>query len=157
MSKSVLERAKEANAVAIYFELQACGYYSGAEYQEDIVILVEDYEKAVEAGEIDGSIDNNYETSVGELDGKHSDVTGTVYVSFFTEEDLKRDLGESCKDSDFLAYDLFKNNLTKCNELEENFNKYYESINHFVEVKVEVPKDKVNELKKYAEELCKNI
>ena len=151
---TLLERAKEENAVAIYFELQACGYYSGAEYQEDIVILVDDYEKALEAGEIDDSIDNGYETSVGELDGKHSDVTGTTYVSFLTEDDLRKGIGEICQDEDFLAYDLFKNKLSKRNELQDRFKTYYESINHLIEVNVKVPKDKVEQLREYAKTLC---
>ena len=150
----LLERAKKENAVAIYFELQACGYYSGAEYQEDIIILVDDYEKAVEAGEIDSSIDNGYETSVGELDGKHSDVTGTTYVSFLTEDDLRKGIGEICQDEDFLAYDLFKNKLSKRNELRDRFKAYYESINHLIEVTVKVPKDKAEQLREYAKTLC---
>lgn len=154
MEKSLLDRAKEENAIAIYFSLEASGYYSGAEYQEDIVILLEDYIEGIKDGSINADIDQGYEISVGELDGKHSEVFGTVYVTFFNEHDLTEYIGESSKDSNWLAYELFNDNLDKCTKLENKFSDYYEQINHLVEIYVNVPKNKVDMLKKYAEKLC---
>lgn len=151
---TLLERAKEENAVAIYFELQACGYYSGAEYQEDIVILLEDYKDGIAAGYINADIDDDYEISVGELDGKHSNVDGTVSVTFLSKDNLMKDLGESCKDSNYLKYELFNGNTSKCEELEKKFEDYYESLEHLVEVKVSIPKSKVEQLREYAKTLC---
>lgn len=154
MEKPLLDRAKEKNAVAIYFSLEASGYYSGAEYQEDIVILLEDYIEGIKDGSINDDIDEGYEISVGELDGKHSEVFGTVYVTFFNEHDLTEHIGKSSKDSNWLAYELFNDNLDKCTKLENKFSDYYEQINHLVEIHVKVPKNKVYMLKKYAEKLC---
>ena len=79
----------------IYLNLHAEAYYSGAEYDETIFITPEDYRKYFCNG--DKTVDafkhasENWhckEISVGELDGKHSDVHGDVYVDFFEEENI---------------------------------------------------------------------
>ena len=60
-----------------------CGYYSGSEYEENIVLSEEFYNK------IKGIVeDEDYKVYLGELDGKHSEVTGSIEVQHFKDNEI---------------------------------------------------------------------
>lgn len=58
------------------------GYYSGAKYEENVVISEDFYEK------IKNLIETEECVSLGELDGKHSNVEGNIDVQFFNEKEI---------------------------------------------------------------------
>lgn len=175
----------------IYLNLHAEGYYSGAEYDETIFITPQDYLKyfsknaGVESEQTEKSevyadtevefTDENVKKayrlakqtwheksiSVGELDGKHSEVSGDVYVDLFTEDDIKKQYNKPDNDHTYLLEDLLYSNGHNyyderqkiIKEIEANVAKLVESIGEYTEVKYRIPKDKVDELNKFVKTL----
>lgn len=152
----------------IYLNLHAEAYYSRAEYDETIFITPEDYRKYFCNG--DKTVDafkhasENWhckEISVGELDGKHSDVHGDVYVDFFEEEHIRNQYSKPSNDGEFLIdemlYSVGVTDYTKRKEAKqsiiENADKLAKEIGVFVEVKYRVPVEKVEELNEFVDNL----
>lgn len=175
----------------IYLNLNAEAYYSGAEYSETVFITPQDYLKyftknvGVEIELTDENkvyADNSVEftdesvkkaytlakqtwhgksVSVGELDGKHSEVDGDVYVDFFDEESIKNQYNKPANDGNYLfmellytnGFDDFKEQEKIIKEIEDNVAKLVEEIGIFVDVRYRIPKDKVEELNSYVKHM----
>ena len=152
----------------IYLNLHAEAYYSGAEYDETIFITPEDYRKYFCNG--DETVDafkhasENWhckEISVGELDGKHSEVMGDVYVDLYEEQHIRNQYEKPCNDGEFLInemlYSVGISDYTKGKEVKqsiiENAHELAKEIGLFVEVKYRVPSEKVEELNTFVEKL----
>lgn len=127
----------------------ATGYYSGQEYEENVTISEEMYEKIKD--EID-----NMKVYIPDLDGKHSEVLGEIDVQPCEESkiadwysDVKNDgesfwnkLQEICQDRGLdIAKDV------------EEVDKFIKSLDFCVEVTLNVRKSKVDELKTFAASL----
>lgn len=174
----------------IYLNLHAQAYYSGAEYDETIFITPQDYLKyfsvnvgteieLTEANKVyaddaveftDEEVEKAYklakqtwhekEICVGELDGKHSEVYGNVYVDFFDEENIKSQYNEPSNDGSYLMEELLYTNGFKdyrehskiIKEIADNVFTVVSKIGEYVEIKYRVPKEKVTELNKLVEE-----
>lgn len=175
----------------IYLNLNAEAYYSWATYDETLFITPQDYLKyfcknvgteveITEANKVyaddaveftDENVKKAYqlakqtwhekEVYVGELDGKHSEVSGEVYVDFFDEESIKGQYRKPANDGNFLwkqllytnGYDDFKTQQKIIDEVEANTAKMVESIGVYVDVKYRVPEEKVEELNKFVKSL----
>lgn len=131
--------------------LFAEGYYSGQTYEENIWIKKSSYEKLQDVFP--------EEIGCGELDGKHSDVSGDVEVEdeWETDEDYaKAAFPES--DGDFLEWELKdlyeKNNLDWETEQKE-IKEFFSALDVWVEVTLKVPSSKKTRLLKYVQKLCK--
>lgn len=105
--KSYEEIINENNITLVILEIEATGYYSGAEYEEHLVMTVDDFkafvlDNGLEFYEHRDDDDHNpdelygFEVSIPELDGKHSEtyVDATMYM--YTDEDIVDD--EKIKD-----------------------------------------------------------
>lgn len=177
--------------VLIYLNLYAEAYYSGAEYNETIFITPQDYLKyfsknvgveleQTEKSQVyadteveftDENVKKAYQLakqtwheksiSVGELDGKHSDVSGDVYVDLFTETDIKNQYNKPANDHTYLLDDLLYSNGHSdyderqriIKEIEDNVTKLVESVGEYIEVNYRIPKDKVEELNEFVKTL----
>ena len=175
----------------IYLNLNAEAYYSGAEYSETVFITPQDYLnyftknvgteiELTEANKVyaddvveftDEDVKKAYmlakqtwhdkSVSVGELDGKHSEVDGNVYVDFFDEESIKNQYNKPANDGDYLFMELlctngfndFKEQEKIIKEIEANVAKMVEEIGVFVDVRYRIPKDKVEELNLYVKHM----
>ena len=153
----------------IYLNLHAEAYYSGAEYDETIFITPEDYRKYFckdssdtrEEIEIAKDTWHEKEISVGELDGKHSNVLGDVYVDFFEEQDIREQYNKPNNDGSFLIDNLLYSidivNWAEMQKIKEeiqaNVDKLVKEIGLYVEVTYRVPEDKVEELNTFVENL----
>lgn len=118
------------------------GYHSGTEYWEGVILTKEIWEKIKD--EIGDTI------SLGELDGKHSDVQGTIDVDFLSEDDMKEE--SDCEnDGDDLYYEIINAmRLKGYNSPEEIIEKIDHEVNQLIEfklieVKMRIRKDKVEE------------
>lgn len=152
----------------IYLNLHAEAYYSGAEYDETIFITPEDYRKYFCNG--DKTVDafkhasENWhckEISVGELDGKHSDVHGDVYVDFFEEEHIRNQYSKPSNDGENLINEMLNSigfsNWKEMQEIKnsivENADRLAREVGIFVEVNYKIPAEKVAELNAFVEKL----
>lgn len=157
----------------IELNLYAEGAYSGATYEEVRFITVQDYIKYFGSGQDTDAEDfeeyiyntwNGREIYVGELDGKHSEVSGTVKVDFwdanriaeYYSEDYSED-GENLLDeitADAIGSKAsFKEECDFAEEISKHVKEVIDSIGTKVEVTVRVPKDKVEELNAFVEKL----
>lgn len=127
----------------------ATGYYSGQEYEENVTISEEMYEKIKD--EI-----GNMEVYIPDLDGKYSEILGEIDIQPCEESEIadwysetKNDgesfwerLQEFCQDK---GLDIVKDVV----EVE----KFIRSLDFCVEVTLSVRKSKLDELKAFAETL----
>lgn len=127
----------------------AIGYYSDQEYEENVTISEEMYDKIKD--EID-----NMEVYIADLDGKYSEVLGTINIQPCEENEIEdwysepRNDGESfwerlqevCQDK---GLDIVKD--------VQEVKKFIESLDFCVEVTLSVRKSKVDELKAFAKTL----
>ena len=151
--------------------LYAEGYYSGATYDETHMITREDFlkyycdgkdltdeELAKEVETLFGGI----EISVGELDGKHSDVYGEVNIEYWDIDSIKEHYVEEVDcNGDSLSYKMtelagFTDYASKeafINNIENNVKALVDAIGIKVCVNVKVPQDKVYELLAFVDKL----
>ena len=155
----------------IYLNLHAEAYYSGAEYNEIIFITPEDYRKYFckdsfdTRAELDIAKDiwHEKEISVGELDGKHSNVIGDVYVDFFEEQDIREQYSKPSNDGNFLINEmLYSMNIVTWNEMQKikeeiqaNVDKLVKEVGLYVDVTYRVPEHKIAELNEFVVNLLK--
>ncbi|HCL4447116.1 hypothetical protein EJM73_08515 [Clostridium botulinum] len=118
-------------------------YYSGVEYREAIFLLEEDYLKLEQDF-------NGVEISLGELDGKHSEVFGEVEVEYIPEEkqlDYRYNLYDD--DGEHLYWELFNVAYDKKMKLEEMIkraNDYIDNLDSLVEVTYTIRKSQIQKL-----------
>ena len=119
------------------------GYYSGATYYETIFLLKEDYEK------LNWDLSEE-EVWLGELDGKHSEVYGDVYVNEISEEEQENYNFETDDDGDCLFNHLIYEKKDITEEIIEAMIKraldYIDTIDSMVEVCYTVKKSQVKYL-----------
>lgn len=152
----------------IYLNLHAEAYYSGAEYDETVFITPDDYRKYFCKSEdtrtefeIAKETWHEKEISVGELDGKHSNVMGDVYVDLYEEPDIKEQYKKPCNDGTFLIDEmLYSAGITQWDErqkvkeeIQSNVQKLVKEIGVYVVVSYRIPEDKVEELNTFVENL----
>ena len=157
-------------AVLIEINTYGEGHYSGSVYNEVMFITTEDFLKYFGNGAekltpgVLQAVAESGEVGLGELDGKYSEVFGDIECVTWTREEIKNHYEETENDGDFLRTYLMNNYINPdsyeeedriLKEIQNNVNKVLESIKPLVEVHVKVPKEKVEELRKFAERLCK--
>ena len=124
------------------------GYHSGAEYNETIFLLEEDYKLLSENLQ-------DKEIYLGELDGKHSEVMGEIDVEIISEAcQLNYDFGVS-DDGDTLYWEL--NELTdNLKSMIERANKYISTIDSMTTISFNVRKSQVKTVKEIVNEFITN-
>lgn len=142
----------------VKLNVYAEAYYSGATYEEDVVISKNLYEKIkTELDEYDS--DNNENARgvyIGGLDGKHSEVEGDLSVKVYSEDkvaDCSWDLNE---DGDSLYYKVKDICDEKDLDLDEDIKSvqdYLKNVDSYVEISIMVKKSNVEKVKEYAESL----
>lgn len=126
-------------------KLYCCGeaYYSGATYREVIYLLKEDYRK------LNWDLTEE-EIWLGELDGKHSEVYGDVFISEIKEEEQENYNFETDDDGDCLFNHLIYEREDITEEIIEAMIKraldYIDTIDSMVEVCYTVKKSQVKYL-----------
>lgn len=129
--------------ISVYGE----GYYSGSSYEESIFLLEEDYKEL--GKDLDG-----IEVHLGELDGKHSEVYGAVYVEIITEEMQKTYNFNKNNDGEEL-YDLIEELSPNSKNMIERAKKYIETLDSLVDITFTVKKSQVEKIKEVVLELIK--
>lgn len=111
------------------------GYYSGAEYEENIAVSEEFFEKIKE-------VVSGMKVYVSELDGKHSEVLGTIEIQYFNEDDIK----------DWTVSDL--------DETKNNGEIFYDNLCYACEdsgLEQSDLDEEINRVEKYTRENCKQM
>ena len=125
------------------------GYYSGQEYEENVTISEEMYEKIKD--EID-----NMKVYIYELDGKHSEVLGEIDIQPCEESEIADWYSETRNDGESFWERLQEvcqdKGLDIVKDVEE-VEKFINSLDFCVEVTLRIRKSKVDELKAFAETL----
>jgi len=122
------------------------GYYSGAEYCEEVILTKDIWENIEEHME--------KEICLGELDGKHSCVEGTIEVNYLEDEVLGNP--RNTNNDGELLYEEIYDAMEYCgyNEVEkilEKIEKDVKALEIYTEVKVKIRKDKLDELMNFVE------
>ncbi|NFF75953.1 hypothetical protein [Clostridium sporogenes] len=118
------------------------GDYSGQEYSETIFLLEEDYDRLEKDF-------NGMKISLGELDGKHSEVYGEVEVEYISEEKQLDYRYNFYDDGERLYWELYESAYDKKMKLEEMIeraNNYINNLDSLVEVKYIIRKSQVKKL-----------
>lgn len=151
-SKEQLTKVFMAEVAAItkqYKAIKVClsaeGYYSGQRYDEEVVLLSEDFIKyvygKVELIDID---DEEFDTTltIPELDGKYSEVTGYVSIQYLSDFEMSNSnihkyLNDQWDGSRLHDY-LFSYNDELGDKCKDNLRKYMSSIDYYVNVTVKI-------------------
>lgn len=132
--------------------LYACGYYSDSEYEDNIWIKKSSYEQLKDVFP--------KEIYCGELDGKYSEVMGDVEIqdNWETDEDYAK-AGVSECDGDYLGEELkslYDDNDLDWETEQKEIKEYFDSLDVWEEVTVNIPSSKKKELLEFVEKLKKN-
>ena len=129
----------------------ACGYYSESEWEEEIYLLEEDYEKIKEAV-------LSTTVCIGELDGKHSQTDADIEIEVVKEYDLDRyswDMqykGSTLVET--ISCEMTQHNLDfDIDEFRESADKVLAKVDKVVDVNLKVNKSKLESLYKCLDEL----
>lgn len=133
-------------------------YYSGAIYEEDVVISKSLYEKIkTELDEYDSENNENARgVYVGELDGKHSEVEGDLSVEVYSEEEIADCSWDLNEDGDCLYYKVKDICDEKDLDLDadiKSVQNYLKNVDSYVEISLIVKKSNVDKIKEYAKSL----
>lgn len=125
------------------------GYYSGQEYEENVTISEEMYEK------IKNEIDN-MKVYISDLDSKYSEILGEIDIQPCEENEIADWYSDTKNDGDSFWKKLQE--VCKSKGLDivkdvEEVEKFINSLDFCVEVTLSVRKSKVDELKEFAETL----
>lgn len=123
------------------------GYYSGSSYEESIFLLEEDYKEL--GKDLDG-----IEVYLGELDGKHSEVYGEVYVEIITEEMQKTYNFNKNNDGEKL-YDLIEELSPNSKNIIKRAKKYIGTLDSLIDITFTVKKSQVGKIREVVSELIK--
>ena len=125
------------------------GYYSGQEYEENVTISEEMYEKIKD--EID-----NMKVYISDLDGKHSEILGEIDIQPCEENEIADWYSDTKNDGDSFWEELQEvcksKGLDIVKDVEEVEN-FIKSLDFCIEVTLNVRKSKVDELKAFADTL----
>lgn len=142
----------------VKLNVYAEAYYSGATYEEDVVISKSLYEKIkTELDEYDSENNENARgVYVGELDGKHSEVEGDLSVEVYSEEEIADCSWDLNEDGDYLYYKVKDICDEKDLDLDADINfvqNYLKNVDSYVEISLTVKKSNVDKIKEYAKNL----
>jgi len=142
----------------VKLNVYAEAYYSGATYEEDVVISKNLYEKIkTELDEYDS--ENNENASgiyVGELDGKHSEVEGDLSIEVYSEDEVADCDWNLNEDGDRLYYKVKDICDEKDLDLDEDIKavkEYLKNVDSYVEISIMAKKSNVDKIREYAESL----
>ncbi len=142
----------------VKLNVYAEAYYSGATYEEDVVISRNLYEKIKEElNEYDS--ENNENASgiyVGELDGKHSEVEGDLSIEVYSEDEVADCDWNLNEDGDRLYYKVKDICDEKDLDLDEDIKavkEYLKNVDSYVEISIMAKKSNVDKIREYAESL----
>lgn len=142
----------------VKLNVYAEAYYSGAIYEEDVVISKSLYEKIkTELDEYDSENNENARgVCVGELDGKHSEVEGDLSVEVYSEEEIADCSWDLNEDGDCLYYKVKDICDEKDLDLDadiKSVQNYLKNVDSYVEISLTVKKSNVDKIKEYAKSL----
>lgn len=142
----------------VKLNVYAEAYYSGATYEEDMVISKSLYEKIkTELDEYDSENNENARgVYVGELDGKHSEVEGDLSVEVYSEEEIADCSWNLNEDGDCLYYKVKDICDAKDFDLDadiKSVQSYLKNVDSYVEISLTVKKSNVDKIKEYAKSL----
>lgn len=142
----------------VKLNVYAEAYYSGATYEEDVVISKRLYEKIkTELDEYDSENNENARgVYVGELDGKHSEVEGDLSVEVYSEEEIADCSWDLNEDGDCLYYKVKDICDGKDLDLDadiKSVQNYLKNVDSYVEISLTVKKSNVDKIKEYAKSL----
>ncbi len=142
----------------VKLNVYAEAYYSGATYEEDVVISKSLYEKIkTELDEYDSKNNENARgVYIGELDGKHSEVEGDLSVEIYSEDEIAGCSWDLNEDGDILYYkvkDICDEKDLDLDEDIENVKEYLKNVDSYVEIYIRTKKSNADKIKKYAESL----
>lgn len=131
--------------------LYAMGYYSEATYEDNIWIKKSSYEKLKDVFPL--------QIYCGELDGKHSDVMGDIEIQndWHTDEEYAKAGSAKC-DGDILEdelIDLYRVNNLDWKAEQKEIKEYFDSLDVWKSVTVDIPSSKVKELLDFVENFRK--
>lgn len=142
----------------VKLNVYAEAYYSGATYEEDVVISKSLYEKIkTELDEYDSENNENARgVYVGELDGKHSEVEGDLSVEVYSEEEIADCSWDLNEDGDCLYYEV--KDICDAKDLDldadiKSVQNYLKNVDSYVEISLTVKKSNVDKIKEYAKSL----
>ena len=142
----------------VKLNVYAEAYYSGAIYDEDVVISKSLYEKI--KTDLDEYNSENNENArgiyVGELDGKHSEVEGDLSVEIYSEDEVADCSWDLNEDGDSLYYKVKDICDEKDLDLEadiESVQNYLKNVDSYVAISLTVKKSNVDKIKEYAKSL----
>lgn len=142
----------------VKLNVYAEAYYSGATYEEDVVISRNLYEKIKEElNEYDS--ENNENASgiyVGELDGRHSEVEGDLSIEVYSEDEVADCDWNLNEDGDRLYYKVKDICDEKDLDLDEDIKavkEYLKNVDSYVEISIMAKKSNVDKIREYAESL----
>lgn len=123
-------------------------YYSGATYNETIFLLEDDY-KAL------GKDFEGMEISLGELDGKHSEVDGEVDVQVITLNEQEKFKFETDNDGRDLYYELedYSNDV---DDMIKRAKSYIDTLDCLVDIKYRLKKSDATKIEKFISENVKD-
>lgn len=133
----------------VNINLYAEGYYSGSTYEENRWVRADSYEKIKDA--------LPEEIYCGELDGKHSEVSGDIEIQddFNDDEDLEM-AGDGGCDGERLRdvlVNIYQDHSLDFDSEEKEIEDYLNSLDRYVEVTVNIPQSKRDELYKFVDDL----
>ena len=141
----------------VKLNLYAEAYYSGAVYEEDIVISKNLYEKIKEElNKYDYKNENGSGICITELDGKYSEDDGRLYIEEYSEDEVPNCNWDIKEDGEELYYTIKDICNEKSLDLDTNIKtvkEYLNSIDSYVEVSVRARKSNVEKIKEYANSL----
>lgn len=142
----------------VKLNVYAEAYYSGATYEEDVVISKSLYEKIkTELDEYDSENNENARgVYVGELDGKYSEVEGDLSVEVYSEEEIADCSWDLNDDGDCLYYkvkDICDENDLDLDADIKSVQNYLKNVDSYVEISLTVKKSNVDKIKEYAKSL----
>ena len=142
----------------VKLNVYAEAYYSGATYEEDVVISKNLYEKI--KTELDEYNSENNENArgvyVGELDGKHSEVEGDLSIEMYFEDEIADCSWDLNEDGDMLYYKVKDICDEKDLDLDDDIKtvkEYLKNVDSYVEISITVKKSNVDKIKEYAKSL----
>lgn len=152
----LIEHEIPDDVVALEINLLAFGYYSGAKYNESIIILKDDFIKLFSAYGVTPHTLESLSVYCGELDVKHSEVYGDVGVEFWTKSELENIDSFTFNNSGYSllnilvndpyneVYGGIKSNITYdiVKDAEKRFLEYCEETKKYKNLCMSIPKDK---------------
>lgn len=133
----------------VLVRLSAVGYYSEAEYEDNIWIKKSSYEKLKDTFPS--------EVCCGELDGKHSEVMGDIDIEDldFTEADYVKLAAVEC-DGDTLEWslkDLYDENDLDFKQEQKEIEEYFNTLDVWEDVTIKIPRSLKTSVLEYVEKL----